>query len=70
MENIKPAEISAILLQELTGFDTRGELDTKGSVLQIGDGVARVYGIPFLILHYYLRKHPLYVRGQQIYYPL
>ena len=45
MENIKPAEISAILLQELTGFDTRGELDTKGSVLQIGDGVARVYGM-------------------------
>ena len=45
MENIKPAEISAILLQELTGFDTKGELDTKGSVLQIGDGVARVYGM-------------------------
>ena len=31
--------------QELTGFDTQGELDTKGSVLQIGDGVARVYGM-------------------------
>ena len=45
MENINPAEISAILLQELTGFDTQGELDTKGSVLQIGDGVARVYGM-------------------------
>lgn len=45
MENIKPAEISAILLQELTNFDTKGELDTKGSVLQIGDGVARVYGM-------------------------
>ena len=45
MENIKPAEISAILLQELTNFDTKSELDTKGSVLQIGDGVARVYGM-------------------------
>ena len=45
MENIKPAEISAILLQELTNFDTKGDLDTKGSVLQIGDGVARVYGM-------------------------
>lgn len=45
MENIKPAEISAILLQELTNFDTKGELDTRGSVLQIGDGVARVYGM-------------------------
>ena len=45
MENIKPAEISAILLQELTGFDTKSELDTKGTVLQIGDGVARVYGM-------------------------
>lgn len=45
MENIKPAEISAILLQELTSFDTKGDLDTKGSVLQIGDGVARVYGM-------------------------
>ena len=45
MGNIKPAEISAILLQELTNFDTKSELDTKGSVLQIGDGVARVYGM-------------------------
>lgn len=45
MENIKPAEISAILLQELTNFDTMSDLDTKGSVLQIGDGVARVYGM-------------------------
>lgn len=45
MNSIKPAEISAILLKELTDFDTKGELDTKGSVLQIGDGVARVYGM-------------------------
>ena len=45
MATIKPAEISAILLQELTDFNTKGELDTKGSVLQIGDGVARVYGM-------------------------
>ena len=45
MENIKPAEISAILLQELTNFDTKSELDSKGTVLQIGDGVARVYGM-------------------------
>ena len=45
MENINPAEISAILLQELTGFDTKSELDTRGTVLQVGDGVARVYGM-------------------------
>ncbi len=45
MNNIKPAEISAILLKELTDFDTKSELSTKGSVLQIGDGVARVYGM-------------------------
>lgn len=45
MATIKPAEISAILLQELTDFNTNGELDTKGSVLQMGDGVARVYGM-------------------------
>ena len=45
MENIKPAEISAILLQELTNFDTKSDLDVKGSVLQIGDGVARIYGM-------------------------
>ena len=45
MESIKPAEISAILLQELTSFDTKSDLNTKGTVLQIGDGVARVYGM-------------------------
>lgn len=45
MENIKPAEISAILLDELTHFENNGKLDIKGSVLQVGDGVARIYGM-------------------------
>lgn len=45
MINIKPDEVSAILRQELADFKTEAELEEVGSVLQIGDGVARIYGL-------------------------
>ncbi len=45
MAEIKPAEVSAILRQELAGFDSSAVLEEIGSVLQIGDGIARVYGL-------------------------
>ena len=45
MADVKPDEISAILKQELSGFKTEAELEEVGSVLQVGDGIARVYGL-------------------------
>jgi len=45
MPDIKPDEISAILRQQLSGFDSGVELEEIGTVLQIGDGIARVYGL-------------------------
>lgn len=45
MGKIKPAEVSAILLDELTNFDNKATLDVKGTVLNVGDGVARIYGM-------------------------
>jgi F-type H+-transporting ATPase subunit alpha len=45
MSQIKPAEVSEILRQELAGFKTAAELEETGSVLQIGDGIARIYGL-------------------------
>ena len=45
MGKIKPAEVSAILLDELTNFENKATLDVKGTVLNVGDGVARVYGM-------------------------
>lgn len=42
MGKIKPAEVSAILLDELTNFDNKATLDVKGTVLNVGDGAARV----------------------------
>lgn len=45
MADIKPAEVSAILRKELSGFDSEAVLEEVGSVLQIGDGIARVYGL-------------------------
>src|SRR5947209_18177169 len=45
MAEIKPDEISAILRQQLSGISTTAELEEVGSVLQIGDGIARVYGL-------------------------
>jgi len=45
MATINPAEVSAILKQQLAGFDGNASLDEVGTVLQIGDGIARVYGL-------------------------
>lgn len=45
MAHVKAAEVSAIIKQQLTGFDTGVSLDEVGSVLQVGDGIARVYGL-------------------------
>lgn len=45
MVNIKPDEITAILKQELAGDLSHTELQEVGTVLQIGDGIARVYGL-------------------------
>ena len=45
MAYVKAAEVSAIIKQQLTGFDTGVSLDEVGSVLQVGDGIARVYGL-------------------------
>jgi len=45
MAEVKPAEVSAILRQELAGFKSEAELEEVGSVLQVGDGIARIYGL-------------------------
>ena len=45
MVDIKPDEISAILRQQLTNFDAGASLEEVGTVLQVGDGIARVYGL-------------------------
>ncbi len=45
MVGVKPDEISAILKQQLSGTSTAAELEEVGTVLQVGDGIARVYGL-------------------------
>ncbi|HOA38528.1 MAG TPA: F0F1 ATP synthase subunit alpha, partial [Flavihumibacter sp.] len=45
MVDIKPDEISAILRQQLSNFNSSAELEEVGTVLQVGDGIARVYGL-------------------------
>ena len=45
MAAIKPAEVSAILKNQLAGFEASASLDEVGTVLQVGDGIARVYGL-------------------------
>ena len=45
MVEIKPDEISAILRQQLGNVDSAASLEEIGTVLQIGDGIARVYGL-------------------------
>jgi len=45
MVEIKPDEISAILRQQLSNFSTTAELEEVGTVLNVGDGIARIYGL-------------------------
>ncbi|HEY4936062.1 MAG TPA: F0F1 ATP synthase subunit alpha, partial [Puia sp.] len=45
MAEIKPDEISAILRQQLGNFNLASDMEEVGTVLQVGDGIARVYGL-------------------------
>lgn len=45
MVQVKPDEISSIIKQELAGTKTAAELQEVGTVLQVGDGIARIYGL-------------------------
>jgi F-type H+-transporting ATPase subunit alpha len=45
MPDINPDEISAILRQQLSNFNVSAEMEEVGTVLQVGDGIARVYGL-------------------------
>ncbi|MGL6021597.1 MAG: F0F1 ATP synthase subunit alpha [Chitinophagaceae bacterium] len=45
MERIKSDEISAIIKQQLANTKNKSSLEERGSVLQIGDGIARIYGL-------------------------
>jgi F-type H+-transporting ATPase subunit alpha len=45
MASIKPAEVSKILRQQLEGIQTAVELEEVGTVLEVGDGIARIYGL-------------------------
>ncbi len=45
MADVKPAEVSAILREQLSGFRSETELQEVGTVLQVGDGIARIYGL-------------------------
>ena len=45
MDNIRPAEVSELLKKKIEGFKTETELEEVGTVLEVGDGIARVYGL-------------------------
>ena len=45
MADVKPAEISNILREQLAGFKSEAELQEVGTILQVGDGIARIYGL-------------------------
>ena len=45
MAEVKPGEISAILREQLAGLKTQTDIQEVGTILQVGDGIARIYGI-------------------------
>src|SRR5690554_680684 len=45
MAEVNPAEVSAILKQQLSGFEATASLDEVGTVLTVGDGIVRAYGL-------------------------
>jgi F-type H+/Na+-transporting ATPase subunit alpha len=45
MAEVRPDEVSAILRKQLAGFENETDIYEVGTVLQVGDGIARVYGL-------------------------
>lgn len=45
MSHVKPDEVSAILRKQLAGFQSESDIYDEGTVLEVGDGIARVYGL-------------------------
>ena len=45
MAEIKPSEVTSILRRQLQNFAPKGELEEVGTILLVGDGIARVYGL-------------------------
>lgn len=45
MAQVRPDEVSAILREQLSNFKTAAQLEETGTVLQVGDGIARIYGL-------------------------
>jgi F-type H+-transporting ATPase subunit alpha len=45
MADLKPAEVTAILREQLAGLKTEAELEEIGTILEVGDGIARIYGL-------------------------
>lgn len=45
MSQVRPDEVSAILRKQLSGFDSEADIYDVGTVLEVGDGIARVYGL-------------------------
>ena len=48
MQKIKPAEVSALLKKQLESANIQTSFDEVGTVLEVGDGIARVYGLTML----------------------
>jgi F-type H+/Na+-transporting ATPase subunit alpha len=42
---LKPEEVSAIIKQQIAGYETKLEMESVGTVLQVGDGIARIWGL-------------------------
>ncbi|MEE9558195.1 MAG: F0F1 ATP synthase subunit alpha, partial [Candidatus Brocadiales bacterium] len=42
---LKPDEVASILKKEIEGFEEKLQMESVGTVLQVGDGVARIYGL-------------------------
>jgi F-type H+-transporting ATPase subunit alpha len=45
MADVNPAEVSAILKNQLAGYSSSSAMDEVGTVLEVGDGIARVFGL-------------------------
>ena len=59
MTTIKPSEVSKILKQQLKEISTRVEIEEVGTVLQVGDGIARIYGLTQVRSNELIEFHPV-----------
>ena len=62
--NLRPEEISAVIKEQIKNYENKLDVSDFGTVLQVGDGIARVYGLDNCMADNHRWPHTQYEKGR------